>query len=78
MQLTVANTGCTLTSVELEHVFDRFWRADASRSATGLHCGLGLALVRRMVEALSGRVTAKVADGLFTVQITGLPCSVSQ
>ncbi len=78
LQFTVANTGCTLTSVELEHVFDRFWRADTSRSATGLHCGLGLALVHRMAEALSARVTAKVADGLFIVQITGLPCPVSE
>ena len=43
VEITVANTGCTLEKHHLCHVFDRFWRGDAGRNETGLHAGLGLA-----------------------------------
>jgi signal transduction histidine kinase len=42
---------------DLSQVFVAFWRGDQSRSG-GLHCGLGLALVQRLVTALGGRVEA--------------------
>jgi len=51
-------------------VFERFWRADASRQDTGIHCGLGLAVVRRIVKSLGGSVTAEVGGGgAFAVRI---------
>lgn len=40
---------------DLSQVFVPFWRGDQSRTG-GLHCGLGLALVQRLVTALGGRV----------------------
>ena len=65
---TVANTGCTLARDQLGQVFERFWRGDAARSWTGLHAGLGLALVQRIVTALGGRVEARLSDdGVFSV-----------
>jgi signal transduction histidine kinase len=60
-QLT--NTGCRLTSEEVEHVFDRFWRGDTARTQSGLHCGLGLTLVRRLVELMSGTISARLLEG---------------
>jgi signal transduction histidine kinase len=69
--LAISNTGCRLTGEQVAHVFDAFWRGDSSRAATGTHCGLGLPLVQRLVEALGGRVTAGLQpDGIFTVQLT--------
>ncbi len=70
VELVFSNTGCTLTPEEVTHVFDRFWRGDSSRTATGVHCGLGLALVERAVRALGGTVTAEVAGGLFVIRLT--------
>lgn len=71
MEITVSNTGCQLAAEQMAHVFDCFWRGDSSRVGTGAHCGLGLALVQRLVGALGGRVTAELQPGgIFTVQLT--------
>jgi two-component system OmpR family sensor kinase len=51
------------------HVFERFWRGDSARAATGVHCGLGLALVQRAVTAFGGTVDVGVAGGLFAVRV---------
>ena len=75
--IAVENTGCTLTNEQAAHVFEPFWRADAARKAVGIHCGLGLAVVRQLVLALGGTVTSRVEDnGVFTARIT-LPSSGS-
>ncbi len=69
--LTIANTGCTLGPADVARVFDRFWRADAARSRTGLNCGLGLTLVRRAMEAMGGTAEARVSpDQCFLVELT--------
>jgi len=70
VEIAVANTAAALTDEQLAHVFDRFWRADAARTETGVHCGLGLALVQEMAKALHGRATAEVHDGTFTARVT--------
>ena len=70
VELVVSNTGCKLSAEEVAHVFDRFWRGDSARSATGVHCGLGLSLVERAVRALRGTVSAELRGGRFTVRVT--------
>jgi signal transduction histidine kinase len=71
VEVTVANTGCTLTSEEAAQVFERFWRGDAARSGAGRQCGLGLPLVQRLAIALGGGATARVANGgIFEVTLT--------
>jgi two-component system heavy metal sensor histidine kinase CusS len=71
VELTIANTGCSLTDAQISQVFDCFWRGDPSRQKTGLHCGLGLALVQRLAEALGGSVVAeRQTDGMFAVRLT--------
>ncbi len=71
VEISVSNTGCQLTPEQISHVFDVFWRGDSSRTAAGVHCGLGLALVQRLTRALGGRATAQVQpDGVFTIQLT--------
>jgi two-component system, OmpR family, heavy metal sensor histidine kinase CusS len=67
--LAIANTGCHLSDDEGGHVFERFWRADTSRTETGVHFGLGLAIVRRVVESLGGTAAASAAGDVFTVRI---------
>ena len=71
VEITVANTGCRLTDEEASQVFDCFWRGDLSRTNTGMHCGLGLALVQKIIRALGGCAAAEVTStGIFTVRLS--------
>ncbi|MCP4251559.1 MAG: hypothetical protein GY778_31360, partial [bacterium] len=71
LTLTVSNTGSRLSADQVRHVFDRFWRGDASSpEADDHHCGLGLPLCKTIVERLGGAIEASMdADGSFTVTI---------
>jgi signal transduction histidine kinase len=53
----IANQGDPIASDELERVFDRFYRADASRRQSE-GSGLGLAIVRETILAHGGAVAA--------------------
>ncbi|MEI7836085.1 MAG: ATP-binding protein, partial [Planctomycetota bacterium] len=75
VELTIANTGCTLTPADIPRVFDRFWRGDAARTDTELHCGLGLSLVQRALAAIGGTICATLeAPATFVVRIKLPPC----
>lgn len=67
----VHNTGSSLSAHDLEHVFDRFYRADPSRQRATGGTGLGLAIVKNLVEAHGGRIwVANETSGvMFTVVI---------
>jgi signal transduction histidine kinase len=70
----VANGGCRLAPEQVERVFDRFWRGDAGRGATGRHCGLGLSLCRDLARVLGGTISARVEGGRFIARVE-LPSS---
>lgn len=70
--LTVADTGIGVPKEDLERIFDRFYRTDASRARTSGGFGLGLAIVRDLVEAMGGtvKVESTVGEGsTFTVTL---------
>jgi two-component system heavy metal sensor histidine kinase CusS len=70
VEITVSNTGCRLAAEQVRNVFDFFWRGDSSRQGTGTHCGLGLALVQRLVKALGGHAAAELqSGGVFTLRL---------
>jgi two-component system heavy metal sensor histidine kinase CusS len=52
----VVNTGKPIPPEHLSRLFDRFYRADASRTGDGTHSGLGLAIVKSIAEAHGGSV----------------------
>ena len=58
--ITVADTGPGIAPDDLERVFDRLWRGSADRDGAGT--GIGLAVVRELVVAHGGEVTA-TSDG---------------
>ncbi|WP_433261409.1 sensor histidine kinase [Actinosynnema sp. CS-041913] len=71
--IDVADTGTGISAEDLPHVFDRFWRAEKSRSRQTGGSGLGLAIVRKLTEAHGGDVTAVSAEGQGTTFTLRLP-----
>ena len=70
VEVTLANTGCRLSQEDAAHVFDSFWRGDSARADTGIRCGLGLALVQRLIRMVGGSASASVDDaGVFSVRV---------
>lgn len=61
IQVAVSDTGAGIDPAHLPHVFDRFYRADESRARATGGAGLGLAIVRQLVTAHGGSVTAESA-----------------
>ncbi|MEU0409446.1 HAMP domain-containing sensor histidine kinase [Streptomyces griseorubiginosus] len=71
--IEVADTGTGIAADDLPRVFDRFWRADRSRSRQTGGSGLGLAIVRQLTEAHGGSVSATSTPGEETVFTLRLP-----
>ncbi|MFL5578364.1 MAG: ATP-binding protein [Gemmatimonadaceae bacterium] len=64
--LGVRDTGVGIAPEHLPRIFERFYRADASRSRGEGGTGLGLAIVRHLAEAHGGRVRAESVPGRGT------------
>jgi signal transduction histidine kinase len=70
VELIFANSGSAVAASDAQRVFDRFWRGDASRQGTGLHCGLGLSLCREIAAVLGGQIEAtSERGGVFEVRL---------
>ncbi|MET8758749.1 HAMP domain-containing sensor histidine kinase [Lentzea sp. NPDC004782] len=70
--LAVSDTGHGIAAEDLPHVFDRFWRADRSRTRATGGRGLGLAIAKHYVQAHRGTITAtsEVGKGTtFTIRL---------
>jgi histidine kinase len=61
VRVAVEDTGEGLDAEARDRMFERFWRADRSRTAQG--SGLGLAIARGLVEAQGGRIWAESREG---------------
>jgi two-component system, OmpR family, sensor histidine kinase BaeS len=72
--IEVADTGSGIDAEDLPLVFDRFWRAEKSRSRRTGGSGLGLAIVQQLAHAHRGAVTATStlgAGSVFTLRLPG-------
>lgn len=80
-RVVVRDTGCGIAADFLPQVFERFRQAESSRTRRHGGLGIGLALVREIVERHGGRVRAE-SDGpdrgaTFTVELPLLPAGVA-
>ncbi len=71
VNIVVADNGHGMSLDESRHAFDRFWRAPSARAVPG-H-GIGLSLVRQIVEAHGGRVHIASVPGEGTTVTMTLP-----
>jgi two-component system heavy metal sensor histidine kinase CusS len=79
-RVEVSDTGCGIAADHLPHVFERFYRADPTRSSKNGGVGLGLAIVRSIVELHGGtvRIASEVGRGTHvTLSFPGKGPSVS-
>jgi signal transduction histidine kinase len=73
MVLSVADTGMGISEKNLPHVFDRFWQADGSAKRKYQGVGIGLALVKELVELQGGKVEVRSQEGQGTTFTVRLP-----
>ncbi len=74
--VSVANTGPGIPADDLPHVFERFYRVEKSRDTARGGAGIGLAIVKQLVESFGGQVGAESGTGLtrfwFRLPVTQL------
>nr|BAL58466.1 sensor histidine kinase [Candidatus Acetothermum autotrophicum] len=75
IRVSVSDTGPGIAPEDLPYVFERFWRADRSRSRATGGSGLGLAIAKHFIEAHGGTIWAESAPGHGATFTFSLPLS---
>ncbi|MGB7950501.1 MAG: ATP-binding protein [Candidatus Binatia bacterium] len=76
--LDVSDTGTGISEEQLPFIFDRFWQADTSSQRQFRGVGIGLALVKELVEVQGGKVAVSSAVGKGTRFTVRLPYHASE
>lgn len=71
----VNNENAVISREELPHIFERFYRADRSRSGSGGH-GLGLAIAKRMTDLMDGTIEAASSEREGTIFRVSFPLHI--
>lgn len=73
--IDVLNNADRLVATDLPHLFERFYRGEKSRSRQHGGAGIGLSIVKEIVTAHGGQVSATLEDGRFRIRLT-LPTNI--
>src|SRR5262249_6417132 len=73
VQFEVRDTGCGIAPEHLPNVFERFYRADPSRARSTGGAGVGLAIVKQLVEAHRRTLGVLSTSGLGPCSVCTLP-----
>jgi signal transduction histidine kinase len=76
--ISVQDTGVGIQAEHLPNIFERFYRADASRSRATGGSGLGLAIVKQLVEAHHGRIEVQSSPGFGSCFTFTLPIAANE
>ncbi|MDT3425530.1 signal transduction histidine kinase [Paenibacillus forsythiae] len=78
VEVRVSDTGTGISKEDLPHIFERFYKADKARSAGAGGSGLGLSLVKKIIDLHRGKVSAQSSPGEGTVFVVALPVSLKE
>ncbi|NOX28462.1 MAG: HAMP domain-containing protein, partial [Actinobacteria bacterium] len=73
VDFSISDTGVGMSDDEVAHVFERFYRADESRSRATGGSGLGLAIVHQLVTAMGGTIAVTSGVGVGSTFTVSLP-----
>lgn len=76
VSIIVADTGIGIPQSSLANIFDRFYRADKSRSRAGGGAGLGLAIVKAVADAHDATISVSSEIGKGTTFVVLMPAAV--
>ena len=65
--LRIRNQVIHSEQIDIEHVFDRFYKADVARSKTST--GLGLSIAKELVKRMNGEISAKTEKNEFIIEM---------
>jgi len=77
VRIMVADNGIGIDETRLPRIFDRFYQVDNSRNRDYEGTGIGLALVRELVNALHGSIDVHSAPGKGSTFTVNLPCDLA-
>lgn len=64
--VVIRNTGKGISEEDIDHIFERFYKGDKSRSLDAKSSGLGLFIVKNLVEFHKGEISVSSEDGKYT------------
>ena len=64
--VVISNTGEGIKDEDIDHIFERFYKGDKSRSLDAKSSGLGLFIAKSIVEYHKGEISVSNADGKYT------------
>jgi signal transduction histidine kinase len=67
IQVEIEDNGCGIASRDLENIFNRFYRTDASRNSSKGGSGIGLSIVKKIIEDHGGRIWCTSTEHIGTV-----------
>lgn len=71
IEIRITDNGIGIEKADLPHIFERLYKCDKGRSDKG--SGLGLSIVRQMVEKMDGKITVQSDPNRYTAFIVGFP-----
>lgn len=66
IQVEIEDNGKGIAAKDLPNIFDRFYRTDSSRNSSQGGSGIGLSIVRKIIEDHGGRIWATSKEGIGT------------
>ncbi len=75
--ISVVDTGIGIAEKDIPHLFERFYKADSARTDSGSGSGLGLSIVKQIVNGHKGTIAVESAVGKGTKVIVRIPALIS-
>ncbi len=70
VEIRFSNSGPGIDQADLPFIFERFFRAERSRSRDAGGAGIGLSITKELIEAHGGRVGAESSNGITSIWLT--------